>query len=83
MTYKLSSATLFYVILLVGITIDLIVAADQLISGYSLSYVKGTTSGFIEFSLCLAICMPVLFHLLLKFFSKIFVYYSCEYGFCL
>ena len=55
MSHKLRPTTLFSAILVVGITIELIVTAGQVIGGYNLSYVNGTTSGFIEFSLCLAI----------------------------
>ena len=70
MSHKLRPTTLFSAILVVGITIELIVTAGQVIGGYNLSYVNGTTSGFIEFSLCLAICMPVLLHLLLKLLCR-------------
>ena len=70
LTLKTFLSALFYAILLVGITMELIVTAGQVIGGYNLSYVNGTTSGFIEFSLCLAICMPVLLHLLLKLLCR-------------
>lgn len=67
---KINTQSLFYSILLVFVTTELIVTAGQLISGYNLSYVKGTTTGFVEFSLCLAMCMPALLHLTVKLFAR-------------